>query len=117
MAQQHGESPLRPSGLTQPLPLLRDRHEGPVWQIAWAHPKFGPILASSSYDGKVFIWKDSGSAGAAQQQQGGYNSQPYGGSMTSSGGWTKIKEHALHSASGESGNRRSLCCKCCKNVH
>ena len=23
-------------------------HEGPVWQVAWAHPKFGNILAAST---------------------------------------------------------------------
>jgi len=51
-------------------------HTGPVWQVAWAHPNFGHILASCSYDGKVFIWKE-------QQGQG----------------WMKIKEHALHAAS------------------
>ncbi|XP_060187449.1 protein transport protein SEC13 homolog B-like [Lycium barbarum] len=33
-------------------------HTGPVWQVAWAHPKFGSILASCSYDGKVVIWKE-----------------------------------------------------------
>ncbi|KYQ93599.1 WD40 repeat-containing protein [Tieghemostelium lacteum] len=33
-------------------------HEGPVWQVAWAHPKFGKILASASYDRKVIIWKE-----------------------------------------------------------
>jgi len=48
-----------------------------VWQIDWAHPKFGIILASCSYDGKVFIWKDQGS-----------------------GSWKKIKEHTMHTASG-----------------
>ncbi|GJQ09921.1 hypothetical protein GpartN1_g1712.t1 [Galdieria partita] len=31
-------------------------HEGPVWQVAWAHPKFGNILASCSYDGTVVLW-------------------------------------------------------------
>ena len=25
-------------------------HVGPVWQVAWAHPKFGNLLASCSYD-------------------------------------------------------------------
>nr|CAG8459193.1 12413_t:CDS:2 [Entrophospora candida] len=41
-------------------------HEGPVWQVAWAHPKFvnsvawaphelGPILACASSDGKVSV--------------------------------------------------------------
>jgi len=33
-------------------------HEGPVWQVAWAHPKFGSVLASCSYDRKVLIWKE-----------------------------------------------------------
>ncbi|KAL9454932.1 hypothetical protein AB3S75_007360 [Citrus x aurantiifolia] len=33
-------------------------HRGPVWQVAWAHPKFGSILASCSYDGQVIIWKE-----------------------------------------------------------
>lgn len=33
-------------------------HEGPVWQVSWAHPKFGSIIASASYDGKVFIWRE-----------------------------------------------------------
>jgi protein transport protein SEC13 len=33
-------------------------HEGAVWQIAWAHPKFGHMIASASYDMKVIIWKE-----------------------------------------------------------
>lgn len=33
-------------------------HEGPVWQVAWAHPKFGSILASCSYDRRVIIWRE-----------------------------------------------------------
>lgn len=40
-----------------------------------AHPKYGNILASSSYDGRVFIWRESSSQ------------------------WSKIYEVALHSAS------------------
>ncbi|KAG5730182.1 3'(2'),5'-bisphosphate nucleotidase [Termitomyces sp. T112] len=56
-------------------------HTGPVWQVAWAHPKFGHILASCSYDGKVLIWKE-------QQGQG-----------SATGGWNKVKEHTLHTAS------------------
>jgi len=56
-------------------------HTGPVWQVAWAHPKYGHILASCSYDGKVLIWKE-------QQVQG-----------AGAGSWTKIKEHTLHTAS------------------
>ncbi|KNZ82350.1 Protein transport protein SEC13 [Termitomyces sp. J132] len=49
--------------------------------VAWAHPKFGHILASCSYDGKVLIWKE-------QQGQG-----------SATGGWNKVKEHTLHTAS------------------
>lgn len=30
-------------------------HDGPVWQVDWAHPKFGVVLASCSYDGKVIV--------------------------------------------------------------
>ena len=33
-------------------------HYGPVWRVAWAHPKYGAILASCSYDGHVIIWKE-----------------------------------------------------------
>jgi len=33
-------------------------HDGPVWQVAWAHPKYGSILASCSYDRKVIIWRE-----------------------------------------------------------
>lgn len=33
-------------------------HDGPVWQVAWAHPQYGVLLASCSYDRKVKIWKE-----------------------------------------------------------
>eukprot|EP01016_Furgasonia_blochmanni_P038195 TRINITY_DN4591_c0_g1_i6.p1 TRINITY_DN4591_c0_g1~~TRINITY_DN4591_c0_g1_i6.p1 ORF type:complete len:303 (+),score=29.09 TRINITY_DN4591_c0_g1_i6:301-1209(+) len=36
----------------------QNSHGGPVWQIAWAHPKFGSILASCGFDRKVIIWKE-----------------------------------------------------------
>ncbi|KAI9295955.1 WD40 repeat-like protein [Neoconidiobolus thromboides FSU 785] len=50
-------------------------HEGPVWQVSWAHPKFGNILASCSYDAKVFIWKQINNT------------------------WSIIKEHNVHTSS------------------
>ncbi|KAF8820039.1 WD domain, G-beta repeat-containing protein [Cardiosporidium cionae] len=34
-------------------------HVAPVWQVAWAHPKFGNLLASCSYDKKVLVWKEA----------------------------------------------------------
>ena len=33
-------------------------HEGPVWQVAWSHPKFGSLLASCSFDHRVIVWKE-----------------------------------------------------------
>ena len=33
-------------------------HEGPVWQVAWAHPKFGVILATCCYDGRVILFRE-----------------------------------------------------------
>jgi len=33
-------------------------HEGPVWQVSWAHPKFGSLLASCSFDGSVLIHRE-----------------------------------------------------------
>lgn len=44
-------------GTSQHLATLTG-HQGPVWQAAWAHPKFGSILASCSYDGRVILWKE-----------------------------------------------------------
>ncbi|XP_067012753.1 protein SEC13 homolog [Anabrus simplex] len=43
---------------TQTLKADLKGHFGPVWQVAWAHPKFGNLLASCSYDRKVIIWKE-----------------------------------------------------------
>ena len=34
-------------------------HEGPVWQVSWAHPKFGRLLASCGFDCRVIIWKEA----------------------------------------------------------
>ena len=51
-------------------------HEGPVWEVAWAHPKFGVIIASCSYDSKVFIYKE-----------------------TSATVWTRIHVHEKHESS------------------
>ncbi|CAL8116138.1 unnamed protein product [Orchesella dallaii] len=34
-------------------------HEGPVWQVGWAHPRYGTMLASCSFDRKVIFWKQT----------------------------------------------------------
>ncbi|XP_064486971.1 protein SEC13 homolog isoform X2 [Ornithodoros turicata] len=45
---------------TQKLIAVLTGHEGPVWQVAWAHPMFGTVLASCSYDRKIMVWMDIG---------------------------------------------------------
>lgn len=34
-------------------------HDGPVWQLAWAHPKFGNVIASCGFDRKVVVWMET----------------------------------------------------------
>ena len=36
-----------------------NQHDGPVWQLSWAHPKFGAVLASAGFDRKVIIHKEN----------------------------------------------------------
>ena len=60
--------PSRPPLLYLPNELTTNPHPQ-------AHPKYGNILASSSYDGKVLIWREA----SAQ--------------------WTKVADFALHTAS------------------
>ncbi|KAI1098235.1 WD40 repeat-like protein [Jackrogersella minutella] len=62
-------------GESQRLTETLKGHEGAVWCVSWAHPKYGNILASAGYDGKVFIWRE-------QSNQ-----------------WQRIFDFALHKAS------------------
>ncbi|MFH4977817.1 hypothetical protein AB6A40_004526 [Gnathostoma spinigerum] len=34
-------------------------HGGPVWKVVWAHPEFGQILATCSFDRCVNIWEET----------------------------------------------------------
>ena len=45
--------------LTHPLSRPLRSHEGPVWQVAWAHPQFGALLASCGYDRRVVVHRES----------------------------------------------------------
>ncbi len=53
------------------------RHNGPVWQLSWAHPKYGNILASCGFDKKVSVWKE-----------------------TKPGEWNEVISHSEHQGSG-----------------
>ena len=33
-------------------------HDGPVWEVAWAHPQYGAVLASCSYDGTARVYRE-----------------------------------------------------------
>lgn len=47
------------SAAQQTLIATLTGHDGPVWMVAWAHPKYGNHLASCSFDNKIIIWKES----------------------------------------------------------
>lgn len=70
-------------------------HEGAVWCVSWAHPKYGNILASAGYDGKVIIWREGPSAPSAAAG----HQQPSASSSSLSGSWSRIYDFALHKAS------------------
>jgi len=57
-------------------------HDGAVWSVSWAHPKYGNILASAGYDGKVLIWRESSAPTTSAPST-----------------WTRVFEFALHTAS------------------
>lgn len=63
-------------------------HSGPVWQVGWAHPKFGVLLASCSYDKSVIIHRES-----------------------PPGTWSPVHKHELHTASVN----RCAACACSTN--
>src|SRR5277367_1307493 len=70
-------------------------HEGPVWSVSWAHPKFGTFLASSSYAGTINIHRETPPTGATATSAGGVGGQgPTGGS-----GWVLAHTSTAHAAS------------------
>jgi protein transport protein SEC13 len=34
-------------------------HTAPVWQVSWAHPRFGTLIASCSFDGTLAVWHEA----------------------------------------------------------
>lgn len=49
-------------------------HSGSIWRIVWAHPEFGQVLASCSFDRKVCIWEETADTEdpMPQPRQGGW---------------------------------------------
>ncbi|GMR50415.1 hypothetical protein PMAYCL1PPCAC_20610, partial [Pristionchus mayeri] len=50
---------VKPNGQSYPLAELSG-HNGPVWKLSWAHPRFDSVLASAGYDKRVIFWKEAG---------------------------------------------------------
>ncbi|KAI4138121.1 MAG: hypothetical protein LQ340_008071, partial [Diploschistes diacapsis] len=94
-----------PSAATHRLAETLRGHDGAVWSVAWAHPKFGSVLASASYDGRVLIWRSSANnnAGASNNhhppshQHASQNQNQNQGQ--SPGSFQKVFESTLHTAS------------------
>jgi len=55
-------------------------HDAPVSKLSWAHPEFGAIIASSSFDRTVKIWEET----FADPEQQQVNGAPSAGSPSSS---------------------------------
>ena len=51
---------------------IPEAHQGSVWKLAWAHPEFGQVLASCSFDNTVKIWEEQD--GASSNADGGGSS-------------------------------------------
>eukprot|EP00357_Protocruzia_adherens_P034315 CAMPEP_0114993370 /NCGR_PEP_ID=MMETSP0216-20121206/12489_1 /TAXON_ID=223996 /ORGANISM="Protocruzia adherens, Strain Boccale" /LENGTH=315 /DNA_ID=CAMNT_0002356999 /DNA_START=63 /DNA_END=1010 /DNA_ORIENTATION=+ len=77
-------------------------HTASVWQVAWAHPKFGSILASCGYDKKIIIWKEV----SPDNWQKAYENTDHGSSVNSIA-WAPW-EYGLALASGSSDTTISI---------
>lgn len=44
------------------------KHEGAVWAVTWAHPMYGPILASAGEDKRTIIWNEADNCWVATHQ-------------------------------------------------
>ncbi|KAK1236107.1 epoxide hydrolase, soluble (sEH) [Marasmius sp. AFHP31] len=51
-------------------------HDAAVSKVSWAHPEFGPIIASSSFDRTVKIWEQTTVVNEHQEVNGTTSTQP-----------------------------------------
>ena len=40
------------------LPHHFQTHYGSVWRVTWAHPEFGQVLATCSFDNTAAVWEE-----------------------------------------------------------
>ena len=72
------------------LLLFGQAHDAAVTKLSWAHPEFGSVLASSSFDRTVKIWEEIPAADNADQQP-----QANGSAAVASGPGTRWVERAV----------------------
>lgn len=46
------------NNLTEALFSFPQTHSGSVWRVTWAHPEFGQVLASCSFDRTAAVWEE-----------------------------------------------------------
>lgn len=59
-------------------------HDAAISKVSWAHPEFGTILASASFDRTVKVWEQTSYVEAEQPQVNGASGGP-----SSSSRWTE----------------------------
>ena len=47
-----------PSGNTWICTATWKSHFGSVWKVTWAHPEFGQVIATCSFDPTAAIWEE-----------------------------------------------------------
>jgi len=78
---------------------LCQAHDAPISRISWAHPEFGSIVASASFDRTVKIWEQTSiSLSDAQQSSSVNGSQNHSGSGPQSSRW--VERETLSEAKG-----------------
>ena len=53
-----------------PLPHNPQAHDAAITKVSWAHPEFGTILASSSFDRTVKVWEQTSYSDPDSQTNG-----------------------------------------------
>ena len=56
-------------------------HSGAIWKVTWAHPEFGRVLATSSFDRTIAIWEEC----PTDMQPGGVSSSRPASKLNSAG--------------------------------
>lgn len=44
-------------------------HQGPIWRVKWAHPDFGSVIATCSFDNTIIIWEEDENTIISNEQE------------------------------------------------